>query len=47
MVTTPLSCIAVVKAHVAILLSKDPSLHLDNNLPTGPMPRSTLGTACT
>ena len=37
MVTTPLSCITVVKAHVEILLSKDPSLHLDDELPMGPM----------
>ena len=37
MVTTPLSCIAMVKTHVEILLSKDPSLYLDKDLPTGPM----------
>ena len=37
MVTTPLSCIVVVKAHVEILTSKDPSLDLDDKLPTGPI----------
>ena len=37
MVTTPLSCIAAVKAHVEILLSKNPSLYLDEKFPTGPM----------
>ena len=36
MVTTPLSCIAVVKAHVEILLSKNPSLYLDEKFPQDP-----------
>ena len=34
---TPLSCIAVVKTHVEILLSQNPSLYLDDKFPTGPM----------
>ena len=39
MVTAPLSCIAVVKNHVEISLSQNPSLHLDDKFATGPMPQ--------